>query len=281
MLIILGLNLGAHAATPPSIPPASVFIENVKARPLFSVVTFPARVESRVNAVVRAEADGAVTAILKPLGHRVRAGEPVAVIKHTDPVYEYAPMNVLASVSGVVNEVQVTPGSLVQKGDAIVTVTDPNRLRVMIEVAAQDLPSMKAGQVGELYVAGRSQPFHAQIKGVSPSIDPMLGTATCELAVIPSEAPQLIGGMVGKVQFNINNHQGIMLPESAVVYKGDGTFVRTLIDGHAKRVAVKLGERTQGMVEVLSGLKDGDQVIARTSRFIADGEAVKVETEHE
>src|SRR5207253_1515153 len=113
-----------------------------------------ARVESRVNAIVRSEAAGAVTKIVKPLGSRVRRGETVAIIKHTDPVYEYAPMAVVASVSGVVNEVHVTNGSLVNTGDPIVTVTDPAQLRVVIEVAALDLGMVRSGLKGDLFIPG-------------------------------------------------------------------------------------------------------------------------------
>ena len=285
IILLLALTMQSYRiyAAPAPAPPtvASVFVETAKPKTLFRMLTFPARVESRVNAVIRAEADGAVTEILKPLGHTVHRGEPVAIIRHTDPVYEYAPLNVIASVDGVVNDVQVTPGSLVNKGDSIVTVTDPNRLRIMIEVAALDLPYVHAGQTVEFYVSGRAEPFHAHVKGVSPSIDPMLGTASCELGIVSADSHKVLAGMVGKVQFKVNGHDGILLPESAIVYKGDQTFVRTVHDGHAQRIKVTLGDHNQGMVEILSGVKAGDEVIDRTSRFVADGEAVQVETAHE
>ena len=110
MIKILGLSLVvllgrvAFAATQ---SPVTVFTEKAAPHAIFNALTFPARVESKVNAIVRCEADGAVTRILKPLGSRVRRGETVAIIKHTDPVYEFAPLAVVASVSGVVNEVHI------------------------------------------------------------------------------------------------------------------------------------------------------------------------------
>src|SRR6185437_9730544 len=167
-LLILLFFAGSAMAAPQ--PPVSVFTSKAAIQPIYNELTFPARVESRVNAIIRSEAAGAVTQILKPLGSRVRRGETVAIIKHTDPVYEYAPMKVIASVSGVVSEVQVTLGSLVNSGDPIVTLTDPNQLRVVIEVAALDMPAVRAGLKGELVVAGLPLPLVAEVQGVSPSI---------------------------------------------------------------------------------------------------------------
>src|ERR1044072_5685667 len=111
--------------------PATVFTEKISPQSISNILTYPARVESKVKAIVRAESDGVVTTILKPLGSKVLRGEVIAIVKHTDPVYQYAPLRVVAAIGGVVNEVHVTPGALVNKGDQVVTVTDPNQLRVI------------------------------------------------------------------------------------------------------------------------------------------------------
>lgn len=270
---------GAAAPTAPA--PISVFTEKAAAKPLFNTLTYPARVESRVHAVVRAESDGAVARIIRPLGSRVRRGETIAVVKHTDPVYQYAPLNVIASVSGVINEVNVTPGSLVNKGDAIASITDPDQLRIIVEVAAPDIRSIRAGLKGELTVSGVAKTISAEVQGLSPSVDPMLGTATCELKVSSADQKTIVPGMVGQMQFKVNQREGFLLPDYAIVYRGNSTFVRLVENGAVKKIAVAIGEKRQGQVEVLSGLKNGDEVINRSSRFVTDGDAVQVETAHE
>jgi membrane fusion protein, multidrug efflux system len=214
------------------------------------------------------------------LGSRVRRGEIVAIVKHTDPVYQYAPLNVIASVAGVVNEVQVTAGSLVNKGDAIVTITDPDQLRITLEVAAVDLKMIRAGLIGDITISGFPT-FKAEVQGVSPSVDPMLGTAACELKISSNDQKKIAPGMVGSVQFHVNQRIGYLLPDYAVVYRGDNTFVQVVEKGVTKRIAVQIGERRQGQVEIMTGLKDGDQVIDRASRFITEGEPVQVESAHE
>ncbi len=271
------MSLGAIAAPPPAV---TVFTEKVVRQLIYNILTYPARVESRVNAIVRTESDGAVTDILKPLGSRVHRGEVVAVVKHTDPVYQYAPLNVIASVTGVVSVVHITPGSLVNKGDAIVTLTDPNQLRVMIEVPAADINSIHRGLIGDLSVASIPN-LQAEVQGVSPAVDPMLGTASCEMKVSAKAQKKIMPGMVGSIEFQVNQHNGILLPDYAIVYRGENTFVRLVENGVAKRIPVKIGEKRHGQVEVLNGLKEGDQVIDRASRYVSDGEPVQVESAHE
>jgi len=268
-----------------SAPEITVFTQTAKPQQIFKVLTFPARVESKVDAVVRSESDGAVTEILKPLGSNVKRGETVAILRHTDPVYEYAPVAVLSSVSGVISDVAVTKGSLVNKGDAILTITDPTQLRIKIEVTAQDLNFVHRGLSGDLLLPGRATPVSIAVSGVSPAIDPMLGTATAELTVISKKAA-IASGMVGRVQFQVNRREGFLLPDYAVVYQGDKTFVRLVKDGKANKVPIQLGERHQGQVEVVTGLSANDVVIDRASRFVNDGAVVKVdsstaETKHE
>lgn len=261
--------------------PIGVFTEKAIAKPVFNLLTYPARVESRVNAIVRSESDGAITKILKPLGSKVHRGDVIAIVKHTDPVYQYAPLNVVASVSGVVNEVNVTLGSLVHRGDPVVSLTDPDQLRVIVEVAGVDLRSIHSGLKGDLKVSGVPQLLSAEVQGLSPSVDPMLGTATCELKVSREDQKKIAPGMIGNVQFKVNQREGFLLPDFAVVYSGDSTFVRVVEDGKAKKVPVSIGEKRHGQIEILSGLKNGDEVIDRASRFLSDGDAVQVETAHD
>jgi multidrug efflux pump subunit AcrA (membrane-fusion protein) len=129
---------------------------------------------------------------------------------------------------------------------------------------------------------GSSQIFEAQVSGLSPSVDPMLGTASGELSMSVVNEKLLTPGLVGRVLFKVNQREGILLPENAVVYKGDKTFVRVIAaDTTAMRVPVRVGDKRQGLIEILSGIKAGDQVVDRASGFVADGDKVKVETTHD
>lgn len=249
-----------------------VLVGAAKRVSLYDVLTYPARVEPKVNANILSETDGVVTKVLTPLGTKVAARARLFVLKHTDPVYQYAPVIVTAPVAGVISQVDVSEGTLVTKGQRLATVTDPSRIRIAIEAAAADLAMLHPGLEGKLKINGRDD-VTVRVRGISPFVDPATGTATCQLDAESAVAP----GLVGQVIFQVNERQGFTLPEHAVVYRGANTFLRVVEAAKAKYVPVTLGKRSRGSIEILKGLSEGAQVIERASAFIADGEQVEAE----
>ncbi len=255
-----------------------VFARTIQLTELNEVLNYPARVEPSIRASINADADGVVTKIIAPLGSAVRAGAALLVIKNTDPVYQYAPMRVTTPVAGVVSHVEVTEGSRVSRGDKLALVTDPDQVRVMIELTAEDLRLVRPGMQAELKVPGSSvAPVTLKVRGVSPFVDPSTGTAACELQLAAKGAQLPPPGVIARVSFKANLRQGISITDSALTYRGKDPFVRVVENGKAKLVPVMLGRKQAGYVEILKGLKAGDALVERTSKFVAEGEEVEVE----
>jgi len=267
----------ARASVP--MPPPIVTTQTAKMSDLFEKLSYPARVESKVNASIFSEYEGVVTKIMAPLGTSVHRNGKVVVIKHTDPVYQYTPVILISPVDGVVSQVAVTEGSTVTKGQLIASVTNPKLVRTIIEVAAEDLPLISKGLTGQLSLNNReNQSFDVKVIGVSPFVDPATGSATCELEIKQnSNLLPISPGVVGQVSFKVNFHQGFVLPDYSIVYKGSDTFIRVVENGLAKKIPVTLGKKERGQVEITSGLKEGDVVIERASGFVGEGEKVQVQ----
>lgn len=272
-------SLTSFAAVPPK---PIVFAKSIEMIELSETLTYPARIDARVRAEVVAENDGVVSRILAPLGSEVKVNTPILTIRNTDPVYQYSPMRVTSPVSGVVSRVEVTEGSRVAKGDKLVMVTGPDQVRVIVEITAQDVSSIKTGLEAELKIPGRDfeDGLKVRVRGMSPFVDPATGTATCELELAKAKEktkqrlPPL--GVIGRVVFNVNKRSGISIPDSAITYRGKEPYVRLVENGKAKLVAVKLGRKESGQVEILKGLAKGDQLVERSAGFVADGEEVEV-----
>lgn len=255
-----------------------VFVEKIKAAALHDQLTYPARLVSKTSAALLAETDGVVRKISAPLGSSVKREETVLTIANTDPIYQYAPMVVRSPVAGVVSSVDVTEGSRVAKGQRLASITDPAQVKILVEVAASDLFAITRGLAGELFVNSQSKPIDVAVIGMSPFVDPGTGTATVELSATDSKNKvALPPGLVGKVSFKVREHQGLQLPESAVVYRGRLPAVRVVESGKARYAPVVLGPSRQGFVEISQGVTEGAQVILRSSTFVAEGEEVKVQ----
>ena len=278
VLLFVSLTaVAAFGAVDQPKPQAVVFAKTVKAEELFDRLTYPARVTPKVSTTILSETDGIVNKILAPLGQRVKKNQRIMSIRHTDPVYEYAPTPIYAPVSGVVSSMEVTEGTQVAKGEKLALVTDPTQVRINVEVPAMDLSMLLQGMEGEFKVPGLDQPVKIKIRGISPFVDPATGTATCEVDVNETLANPLPAGVIGQVSFKANDRKGISIPEYAVFYKGTDTFIRIVQDGKAKQLPVVLGKRSRGNVEILKGIEDGAQLVERTSRYLMDGEAVTVQ----
>lgn len=281
-VLVVGIWIfNAAAAIPPK---PIVFVQSIEMTELSETLTYPARVDARVRAAVVAENDGVVSKIIAPLGTEVKTHSALLTIRNTDPVYQYSPMRVTSPVSGIVSRVEVNEGSRVAKGDKLVTVTDPDQVRIVVEITALDVSSIKPGLTAELRMPGREfeDGLQVKVRGMSPFVDPATGTATCELELLPAnrkeKKPKRLPplGVIGRVVFNVNKRQGVSIPESAITYRGKDPYVRLVENGKAKFVAIKTGRKELGQVEVLQGLKTGDQLVERSAGFVAEGEDVEV-----
>ena len=271
------LALESKPADDKEIPVVSV--KSVKTEELFDMFTYPARGVPKVSAAVLSDSEGVVTKIFAPLGTKVKRGERLMQVKHTDPIYQYAAATVRAPVNGIVSSLEVREGTQVTKNQALLTVTDPGQVNIQVEIAAIDLASFRAGVEGELKVAGREDALKVKVMGGSPFVSAATGTASCELSLADAKAT-LSPGLVGQVSFRANVRKGIMVPDHALYYKDGSTYLR-IVDGEqvSKKVLVTLGRKQRGMVEILKGVSDGQVVIERASRFVGEGQKVQVQEE--
>lgn len=276
---VVGLAHAALAAIEEKPKAPSVFVMKAKPEELFDQLSYPVRVVAKLNSTLLAETDGVVSAVPLGLGRRVSKGERILSITHTDPVYQYAPAAVTSPIAGVVSSLDVTEGTQVTRGQRLGTVTDPARIHLTSEIPAQDLPFIRKGAEGSLRVSSSAEPIRVRVTGVSPFVDPATGTAPCEIALLPTKGarPLLAPGEVGQVSFKARARQGVSLPDHAITYKGTDPFVRVLEGTKSKRVAVVLGTKQRGYVEILKGLAPGAVIVERSSRFVADGEEVSVQ----
>src|SRR5579871_1726634 len=127
-LTLIFLSAGQAADTKQNIP--VVLVKQAKASELFDLLSYPARIVPKINATVFAESDGVVSKIATPLGKTVNRHQTMMIITHTDPVYQFAPVTVVAPVSGVISSVDITEGSQVTKGLKLATVTDPDKIQI-------------------------------------------------------------------------------------------------------------------------------------------------------
>jgi len=250
----------------------------VQPESISDVFNYPARVKAKVNATILSESDGIIAQVHVTLGKKVQLQQTLMVLTHTDPVYQFAPVQIRAPIQGIVSAIEVTPGSHVVQGQKLAAVINPAQLEIQVEIPAQDLSIIQKGMVGEFKIPGQEIPLKVRVLGVSPFVDPKTGTALGQLDIITQNHPILSPGMQGQATFKAHLHEGLLIPDSAILYKGKDCLVRVIENKKIKQIPVVLGLKQRGRVEVLKGLSAGATLVERASRFVAEGEEVTIET---
>lgn len=256
---------------------ATVMVAQTKMEKFSDQVQYPALVRSKINAWVVSESIGEVRKILKPIGSQVKRGEAVIVIQNTDPVYRYAPVKILSPANGYVTSLEVDLLNRVDRGQKLFSVTDPKDLVVETEIPSADLKYFQLGQEAKLKDQS-GQEYTLVLKALSPMVDIRTGTANAELKLQGAGIETLKQGQIGQVTFDVHQRSSIILPSSAVTFREGLAFVRILDDKKkVKKIPVKIAINLGDKVEISDGLKEGQMVITRWSRFIADNEEVEIQ----
>ncbi len=182
-----------------------------------------------------------------------------------------------APFAGVVGIRNVSPGDYVKEGQELINIEDISALKVDFRLPENLFSRLQKGQTIEVTTdAMRDQTF----KGTVDAIDPMLdaaGRAISLRARLPNPDLKLRPGMFVRVRLAFaGERHGLAVPEEALVPSGSDNYVFKVVDGKATRVKVKLGQRREGTVEIVEGLKEGEQVVTAGQIKLREGAAVNV-----
>jgi multidrug efflux pump subunit AcrA (membrane-fusion protein) len=277
LLALLGLEFNVLAATKINIPVVTAkkidLSENVE------TLIYPAKVESKVFSILLAESDGVVQNILN-IGTPVKTGQSLMKIRNSDPVYQYAPVQVRSPVKGIISEVFVTDGAQVVRGEKLATVIDPTQTRIVVEIPNSDLTKIKSGQKGTFQFSPATtedQKIHVEVLGISPLVNGLTGTASAVLNI--SDKNTLRAGTLGKVEFQLMSGKQILVDENSIVYRNSQPFVRIIENDISKYREVTLGARQAGKVVIIKGLRIGEWIVGKSSQYIPDNKKIKIEKE--
>ena len=175
-----------------------------------------------------------------------------------------------APVSGYVVEKNLVEGSAFPPGQRLYRIAPLSRGWVEAEVYEYELPLVREGQSATVtlpYIPDR--PFDAKVAYVYPTLDPKTRTARLRLE-IPNPDLALRPDMYANVRVHADRGEKLVVPQSAVLYAGERSFVfRALGEGRFRPQPVEVGLRSGEEVEILAGLEPGDEIVTSATFLIA------------
>ena len=186
---------------------------------------------------------------------------------------QLAKTQVRSEVTGIVLTRNVEPGDLVQPGMTLFTIALDGNTEIRVPLDERNLPRLALQQNASVIAdAYPDRPFPAQINFIAPSIDPERGTVEVRLTVDP--VPDFLRqDMTVSVNIETDNraHARVIPNDALGNVQGNKAIVLLLRDGKIHRQTVTLGLRGLAMSEVVSGLQDGEQVLADAVSPLKDG----------
>lgn len=186
-------------------------------------------------------------------------------------------MTIKAPFEGVAGLRQVSPGAYVKAGQDIARLEGIGTLKADFRVPEIFLRKVRANQAVQVGVdAFPGESFRGAIYAIEPAVDEQTRTVLLR-ARIPNPAARLKPGMFARVTLVLETREkALLVPEQALVPRGQERFVFRLVDGKAMLTKVEIGLRRPGEVEIVQGLKAGEAIVVDGQLRLQDGSAVTV-----
>jgi membrane fusion protein, multidrug efflux system len=182
-----------------------------------------------------------------------------------------------APISGIITERLVKTGNLIRDNDLLFKIVDLSSLKAVLHLPEKELANIKKGQNILLNIdALEDEVIVGEIERVRPSIDTDTGTFKV-VASLSNENNFLKSGMFGKVEVVFDVHQDSLLLEQEAVITQDNRSHVFVVDGEkAIQTPVTIGFRYNGLVEVIEGLSESDQVITTGQQILKHESKIEV-----
>ena len=179
---------------------------------------------------------------------------------------------VRAPFAGVVGQRFVSEGDYVTSATRLLTLQTIDPQRAVIEVPERHAVELKPGQSVEFTVAAKpGRIFRAEVDFIDPVVENAKRTILVK-ARAPNPDRVLKPGMFIEARLaTATRANAIVVPEDAVQPLRTANVVWAVANGKASRRVVQLGARSQGVVEVLSGVQAGEPVVVGGLERMAEG----------
>lgn len=186
---------------------------------------------------------------------------------------QIARTQVTSPVGGLITARNAQIGAIAsaQAGPMFVLIRD-GALELRADVSEADLPRVQSGQTATITLASGATMLKGTLGLVEPGID--LATRLGRARITIDQPDQVRVGMFAEADILVSAHKAIAVPVTAVGSEGDETTVMTVKDGIVHRTVITTGIRDAGWVEVVSGLAEGDQIVAKAGAFVTDGDKI-------
>jgi RND family efflux transporter MFP subunit len=181
-----------------------------------------------------------------------------------------------APFAGVVTEKKADPGTLASPGMPLFTIEDTRTYRLEVSVDEDDIHIVRPGQSASVLLdsLGNAE-LSGKVEQIVPAADPASRSFLVKIG-LPADG-HLRSGLFGRARFSKGERQALLIPRTAIVEHGQLQGVYVVGANRMSELRyITLGETAGQQVEVLSGLQDGEQIVAAPGTRELGGKQIAV-----
>ena len=199
----------------------------------------------------------------------------VAAAQLVEAQARLARADVRAPANGIILTRNVEVGQTAMPGgDALFRLSKDGETELRGQVAEQDLPLLKVGQLVDVKLTGTSKIYQGRIRLLGAVIDPATRLGTAKVSLTPD--PNLRPGAFARAEVTVSNAERAVLPQTAVLNDDKGSYVLIVnAQGKIERRAVRVTGMVSSGVTVAEGIDPKDQIVTTAGAFLQEGETVK------
>ena len=239
---------------------------------LHGYISTNGEIESQNSVNVFPDVSGKVMETRVMLGSPVKRGDIIAYIDPSAPGQYYKQSPVYAPISGSIISTPLKNGTTVSTNTTIAIVGD-----MSANIPERYVAVLKTGLKADVSVqAYPDVVFKATVTRVSPVVDTTSRTKEVIL-LFDGQDERINAGMFGKVKLFTEDYTGeVVMPVDSLVQNGDEYFAYVVNeDSTVSKRKVTLGNSVDGIVQILSGVNEGERVVVQGQTSLGDGSKVQ------
>ena len=194
--------------------------------------------------------------ILEPIkfNTKVKTGDIIAKLKNR---------NIITPFDGIISKRDFSNDIDVSKSSIVLNLEDTSILFIDVDIPETFAPYIKKGQNVDIKLSGNN---FKKYSGIIDSTASRIDTEKRSLPVrikLDNTNNELLSGSLLEASIKYNERNALSIPDTSLLMEGDKVFVYKVDkENIVKKTEIEIGLRKQGLVEVKSGLVNGDTVVA-------------------
>ena len=218
----------------------------------------------------------------KTISYKIKKNEllePInfnTTVNKGDIIAKLSSKKIIAPFAGIIGKRGISGSSLGPENTIILTLDDSRKVLCDLKIPEVYAAYLKKDlNLKATFSAYKNKTYKGKIESVASRVDAQTRSILAR-AKIENQNSEILPGSLLEIEIFYYEKNTLSVPDTSVMYEGSKKFIYKVIENNIiKKTEIETGIRNKGNLEVLSGINEGDRVIAEGLTKIRPGMKVK------